>query len=181
MRPGEVSGDPFASLARALFMRSNDLPDYEQGRPAALPELDGSDFPNPRGPLSAQLAHADASALKPIITRLRQLPLAEPESGGYERAVNASLLLVVDQLDELFALHEDVRARFARLLAHLWHAASAYGSSPTLRADLFDRFLGEPVLKQLKEDGASFDLAPPNAAELVEIVRGPSTAAGLDL
>jgi tetratricopeptide (TPR) repeat protein len=177
MRPGEVSGDPFAALARALFMRRDDLPDYEQGRPPALPELSGSDFPNPED-LSAQLAHADASALKPIITALAAVAQAERQGGGYEREVNASLLLVVDQLDELFALHEGVRARFAKLLAHLARSKRVWIIA-TLRADLFDRFLSEPVLKQLKGDGASFDLAPPNAAELVEIVRGPSTAAGL--
>jgi hypothetical protein len=45
MRPGERSGDPFAALARALFARSEELPEYEQGRPPALPELSGSDFP----------------------------------------------------------------------------------------------------------------------------------------
>jgi eukaryotic-like serine/threonine-protein kinase len=39
MRPGEVSGDPFAALAQALFVRSEDLPEYERGRAPALPEI----------------------------------------------------------------------------------------------------------------------------------------------
>jgi hypothetical protein len=177
MRPGELSGDPFAALARALFMRSEDLPEYERGRPSALPELSASDFPRAED-LSAQLAHSDASALRPVIAALDAVVAAEEKSGGYERAVNSTLLLVVDQLDEFFALGEEVRGRFAILLDQLVRCKRVWVVA-TLRADLFDRFLNEPVLKQLKEDGASYDLAPPDAAELAEIVRGPAVAAGL--
>jgi eukaryotic-like serine/threonine-protein kinase len=49
----------------------------------------------------------------------------------------------------------------------------------TLRADLYELLLNEPVLKALKEAGASLDLGPPGAAELAEIVRAPAAAAGL--
>ena len=178
MRPGERSGDPFAALARALFASSEQLPEYEQGRPPALPELSASNFPRPED-LAAQLAHVDATALRPVIGALDAVARAERERGGYEREVNVALLLVVDQLDELFGLAEEVRPRFAKLL-DLFARSKRVWIVATLRADLFDRFLDQPALKELKEDGASYDLAPPDAASLAEIVRGPAAAAGLD-
>ena len=177
MRPGELSGDPFAALANALFARSEDLPEYERGRPSALPELSGGAFPR-AADLAAQLAHADDTALKPLIGTLDAIARQLRESGGYERDVTTALLLVIDQLDELFGLAEETRTRFARLLNLLARSQRVWIIT-TLRADLLDRFLAVPVLKQLKEDGASYDVAPPDSAELVEIVRGPAIAAGL--
>ena len=70
-----------------------------------------------------------------------------------------------------------MRPRFAKLL-DLFARSKRVWIVATLRADLFDRFLAQPELKQLKEDGASYDLAPPDAAGLAEIVRGPAAAAG---
>ena len=57
---------PFAALASALFVRAQDLPEAEQGRLPALPELASSDFKGPQE-LATLLAHADDSALKPIV------------------------------------------------------------------------------------------------------------------
>jgi hypothetical protein len=90
MRPGELSGDPFAALARALFVRVEDLPDHEQGRPAALPELNASNFSTPEE-LAAQLAHADTTALKPVLNTLTAIEHAAKEKGGYDRDVKAAL------------------------------------------------------------------------------------------
>lgn len=179
MRPGELADDPFAALARALFVRAEDLPDAEQGRPPALPELGASDFNRPEE-LAALLGHADDTALKPIVGTLTAIEHAVRQKEGYDREVKAALLLVVDQLDELFGAQvaEDVQARFAKLLG-LFARSGRVWIIATLRADLFHRFLGQPLLKQLKEDGASYDMGPPDAAELAEIVRGPAVAADL--
>ena len=49
----------------------------------------------------------------------------------------------------------------------------------TLRADLYERFLKEPQLLALKSKGVTYDLAPPGATEIDEIIRGPAAAAGL--
>jgi len=179
MRPGALGGDPFAALAAALFVRGEDLMDDEEGRPSALPELSSSDFPRPPD-VAAQLSHADDAALKPLIGTLTAIARAAQERGGYEREVNAALLLVIDQFDELFGanISADARTRFAKLLGLLTRNARVW-IIPTLRADLYEQFLAQPELKQLKEDGASYDLAPPDAAELAEIVRGPAVAADL--
>ncbi len=180
MRPGEAGSDPFDALARALFVAPGDLPDDEDGRLPALPEIAASDFKSPED-LAALLGHGDASAVRPVLGALAAVALAARENDGYGREVAASLLLVVDQLDELFDIQvpDDVRGRFAQLLDLLARSGRVWIVA-TLRADLFDRFLGQSILKQLKEDGASYDLGPPGMAELAEIVRGPATAADLD-
>src|SRR5262245_27397044 len=179
MRPAEVAGDPFAALARALLVDVTDLPEAEQGRPPALPELSASDFPR-ADDLAALLAHADPSALKPLLSTFSAIEQAARGKEGYDRAVKVALLLVVDQLDELFGadVGNDVRARFAQLLGLLARSGRVWVVA-TLRADLFDHFLSQKDLKQLKDDGSSYDLAPPDAAALAEIVRAPAAAAGL--
>ena len=179
MRPAEIVGDPFAALARALLVAESDLPEAEQGRPPALPELSASDFPR-ADDLAALLAHADASAPKPILSTFSAIEQTAREKEGYGRAVKVALLLVVDQLDELFGadIGNDIRARFAQLLRLLARSGRVWVIA-TLRADLFDHFLSQKDLKQLKDDGSSYDLAPPDAAALAEIVRAPATAAGL--
>ena len=179
MRPAEIVGDPFAALARALLVAESDLPEAEQGRPPALPELSASDFPR-ADDLAALLAHADASAPKPILSTFSAIEQTAREKEGYSRAVKVALLLVVDQLDELFGadIGNDIRARFAQLLGLLARSGRVWVIA-TLRADLFDHFLSQKDLKQLKDDGSSYDLAPPDAAALAEIVRAPAAAAGL--
>ncbi len=179
MRPAEVLGDPFAALARSLLVADADLPEAEQGRPPALPELSASDFPR-ADDLTALLAHADESALKPILSTFTGIEQTVRKKEGYERTVKVALLLVVDQLDELFGadIGNDMRARFAQLLGLLARSGRVWVIA-TLRADLFDHFLSQRDLKQLKDDGSSYDLAPPDAAALAEIVRAPAAAAGL--
>src|SRR5262249_36758408 len=158
--------------------RSADLPEYERGRLPALPELSAGDFSGVEV-LSAQLAHADSTAFIPIIGALDALARSEEQAGSHEHDVNTALLLVVDQLEELFGLAEEVIARFSKLLdlcvrcKRVWVIA-------TLRADLFGRFLATPILKELKDEGASYALATPAAPEMAEIVCGPAVAAGLD-
>ena len=108
--------------------------------------------------LAAQLAHADDTALKPLIGTLDAIARQLREGGGLCGDVTTALLLVIDQLDELFGLAEETRTRFARLLNVLVRSQRVWIIT-TLRADLLDRFLAVPVLKQLKEDGASYDVA----------------------
>ena len=89
-------------------------------------------------------------------------------------------MLVVDQLDELFGreVAADERARFAHLLA-LFVETGRVWVVATLRADLYERFLADPVLLGLKTGGGAYDITPPGPAELVEIVQKPAEAAEL--
>jgi eukaryotic-like serine/threonine-protein kinase len=97
-----------------------------------------------------------------------------------EGAARAALLLVVDPLDDLFAADVTAaeRAAFAAALRQLV-ASERVWVVATLRAAFYEACLAESDLKALKDAGAGFDLAAPDAAALAEIVRKPAQAAGL--
>ncbi|MGH6832423.1 MAG: tetratricopeptide repeat protein, partial [Methyloceanibacter sp.] len=126
------------------------------------------------------LGHADESCAKPILRALDRIAEEQGKTSGYDRPVRADLLIVVDQLDELFAgqVSDAERARFAKLLS-LLVATGRVWVIATLRADLYERFLKVPELLAMKSKGATYDLAPPGATEIDEIIRGPAIAAGL--
>src|SRR5262249_59073300 len=107
--------------------------------------------------------------------------------GEAERAAHAmddrarcDLVVLVDQLDELFAatIDADTRRRFARIL-ELLVATGRVWVVATLRADLYGLLLKDEVLFRLKDKGVAHDLAPPALADMAEAVRGPARAANL--
>jgi tetratricopeptide (TPR) repeat protein len=179
MRPTELAEGPIATLAARLFDGDSAIPEAESGRPPALPELTESDYRTP-AELAALLAHADAASLTPLLRILDRIGEELRVRQGYERPVRCDLVILVDQLDELFGDHADAaeRAAFARLLKLLAESGRVWVIA-TLRADLYDRFLAEPNLLALKTAGASYDLAAPGPVELAEIVRKPAEAAEL--
>ncbi|MCW5715844.1 MAG: tetratricopeptide repeat protein [Bauldia sp.] len=179
-RPGEVRGDPAAGLAARLFEGAGAAGGDDAGRPAALPELATGDYATPES-LAVLMAHGDETAPKPIIAALDKVAAAEQRSGGHARPLRADLVLVVDQIDNLFtaSVTPEQRQRFAALLA-VFAATGRVWIVATLRADLYERFLKEPRLFDLKTTGAAYDLQPPGPAGLAEIVRGPAAAADLD-
>jgi eukaryotic-like serine/threonine-protein kinase len=179
MRPTELADGPIATLAARLLDGDNAVPEAESGRPPALPELAASDYRTP-AELAALLVHADAAAVTPLLRALDRIGEELRVRQGYERPVRCDLVVLVDQLDELFGDHADAaeRAAFAHLLK-LFVESGRIWVIATLRADLYDRFLAEPDLLALKTAGASYDLAAPGPAELAEIVRKPAEAAEL--
>ncbi|MCJ7529369.1 MAG: ATP-binding protein, partial [Methyloceanibacter sp.] len=179
MRPGEDPGGPIAALAARLFQSENELDEDDKGRLPALPEIAESDYAT-KADLAGLFAHADETSAKPILRALDRIAETEAQRSGHDRPVRADLLIVVDQLDELFGggISEEMRARFATLIAHLVATGRVWVIA-TLRADLYERFLKEPELLAMKTKGATYDLAPPGATEIDEIIRGPATAAGL--
>jgi tetratricopeptide (TPR) repeat protein len=176
MRPGERKGEPVMALAQHLFDGVKDIPADEEGRPEAFPELGKSSHNTPQL-LAKALAAGDAAS---VVWALDQVAEAAREEEGYDRAVRADLLLIVDQLDELFAadVSEEERDGFAKAIAALVATGRVWVIA-TLRTDLYERLQQTPTLLQLKQEGAAYDLAPPGAAELAEIVRKPAEAAGL--
>src|SRR5262249_32740694 len=101
--------------------------------------------------------------------------------GGFARALRANLLLLVDQLEDIFGatISEEERNAFAELLAHL-AATERIWVVATLRGDLYERLIANRSLSMLKDAGATCDLAPPGPEELEEIVRKSAHASGLD-
>ena len=179
MRPSDSADGPFAALAAALLQSESTLPSEEEGRGPALPEIAEGDCETP-AELAAMLKHADASAIKPILKALTTIGERMRTRERFDRAVRCDVVLLIDQFEELFSpsIPEAVRDQFTSLLATL-HGSGRVWLIVTLRDDLYGPALKIPAFKGLKEIGASYDLAPPGAAELAEIVREPAKAAGL--
>jgi tetratricopeptide (TPR) repeat protein len=179
MRPSDSPQGPFAALAAALMQSEVGLSKEEEGRGAALPEIALGDSRTP-AVLASVLHHADSAAVQPILNALQNVAKSEHDRGNYTRDIRCDLVLLIDQLDELFAasVSDADRDAFLDLVAAMV-ATGRIWLVTTLRADLYPRMLGQPTLKKLKEMGATYDLAPPGPVELAEIVRSPAEAAGL--
>jgi tetratricopeptide (TPR) repeat protein len=179
MHPSEAPDGPVMSLAMRLFDGEENIPEEERGRPPALPEIADGDYRTP-GKLARLFIEAGSAAIAPVTGALERAAEAERARQGFSRQFRARLLIVIDQLDELFApdVAPEQRTAFARLLAGFAESGQVWLLA-TLRADLYERFLDEPDLLALKTGGATYDLPPPGPVELAEIVRKPAEAAGL--
>jgi tetratricopeptide (TPR) repeat protein len=166
MRPG-AADTPQRALADALF------------QPEALPELVESDFPQPER-LAAMLAGEPGAAAAPVLRALARVAANIKTEKGHDRPVEARLLLLVDQLEELFSatVTDAARASLMRLIAHLARSGRVHVMA-TLRSSSYGLLAQEPELVALKDAGATLDVAVPGPEVLADIVRRPAAAAGL--
>src|SRR6266508_547449 len=166
MKPGEGQAGPLMALATALLA------------PDTLPELAQGDYPTAVS-LADNLRRGGTASVQPIISALARVAEAAHRERHADQAPKGALVLLVDQFEELFAqrVTDAERAAFAETLRQLVATGRVWVTA-TLRADLYELLLKQPVLKALKERGASLDLGPPGPAELAEIVRAPAAAAG---
>jgi tetratricopeptide (TPR) repeat protein len=167
MKPSEGQAGPLLALALALFDEN------------ALPELRQGDFPNAAA-LADHFGRGGEAAAQPVLRALERTGAAAQRERHTDRSLRPALVLLVDQFEELFAkgMSDVRRAAFAEILKQLI-ATRRIWMVVTLRADFYDLLIKDPVLKSLKEAGASLDLGPPGLAELADIVRAPAQAAGL--
>jgi hypothetical protein len=96
---------------------------------------------------------------------------------------DAKLILVIDQLEELFAVPDigaEERRRFIALLGGLARSGAVW-VIVTLRVDFWHRAAEIPELVALAEGQGRLDVAAPSLAELAEMIRKPAQAAGLSL
>lgn len=159
-RPTDVRGDIFAGLARALLKED------------ALPSLD-----------------AEGTGADELAQVLRQSPQAATalvrnglarESGGGDKT-NGRLALVIDQMEEMFT-HEDITQEHREAFIDVVDAFARSGRVwviCTLRSDFYPRLATLPKLTALKEGAGQYDLMPPNASEIGQMIRLPTRAAGL--
>ncbi len=138
LRPSEVPGGPIASLATRLLDSAGDIPEAEAGRAQALPELVESDFRTP-AELGELLRHAGAAAVTPVIRTLDRIGEIERNRQGFDRPVRVDLVILIDQLDELFAADVDAADRtcFATL-------PGEYGSLPRCAPTFTSASSGSP-------------------------------------
>jgi tetratricopeptide (TPR) repeat protein len=175
MHPSD-SASPIDALAQALYRTAGSV---EQGALfAALPELGEGDCPSPSD-LAKVLRTASLSS-QPIMRALERVEEITKRKGGFNRNVRADLLLVVDQLDELFAadLDEPARLQFSGALAELV-ATNRVWLIATLRASLYENFLESEAFETLRGRSVTYDLTSPSPSDLADIVRKPAEMANL--
>lgn len=181
MTPSGGGKGPFATLAAALIGEpAGKANAASQGdMPAALPELREGPFGTAES-LMRLLAHGDASAALVVADALHRVEKERAAREKFDRPPTARLLLVVDQLDEIFAseIAEAERAAFAGLLSELARTGGVWIVA-SLRAGLYENLLSDPGFLALRNAGATYELGPPGSTELGDIVRKPAEAADI--
>lgn len=167
LRPSDSTGDLADGLAAALL------------RPEALPELaaDGTDAME----LARLLRDTPATAAALIKGALSQAAAELQRRDQLDRQPEARLALVIDQMEEIFTLDrltQEQRTNFIEVIDSLARSGRAIVLA-TLRSDLYPRVQELPALLDLKAGDGLYDLLPPMAAELGQMIREPAHAAGL--
>ncbi|MGH8135870.1 MAG: tetratricopeptide repeat protein, partial [Steroidobacteraceae bacterium] len=160
-RPTDVRGDIFAGLAKALV--------HEH----ALPALDEDG----KGPDElAQVLRESPQAATALVRNA--LAREEALSGGRS---GARLALIVDQMEELYTQDEilpEHREAFVNVIDAFARSGRVWVIG-TLRSDFYPRLANLPKLAALKEGAGQYDLMPPTANEIGQMIRLPTRAAGL--
>jgi hypothetical protein len=163
LRPSEARGDLLDGLATAILSAS------------ALPELCGLQYTPQQ--LGALLREAPVQAALPI----RQGLAAAGASFSFPQSFEDRLVLVVDQLEELFTsagMGQSAREAFVTALEALSRCGLVWVIA-TMRSDFLDALKTLEGLGRLCPPEARFMLLPPNDAELGQIIREPALEAGL--
>jgi hypothetical protein len=163
-RPG-AAGDPVSGLAAALLGET------------ALPELARAPLEYTADRLARLLRKVPDEAAQPI----RQGLSAAGQAARLTEHGEARLLLVVDQLEELFtaeAILEEARERYASAL-HALASSGLVWVIATMRSDFFDRLERLPTLATLADGEAKYLLTAPGGPEIGQIIRQPAREAAL--
>jgi WD40 repeat protein/tetratricopeptide (TPR) repeat protein len=167
VRPGDATGDPLDALVQAFFGDT------------ALPELRGSGLDAAR---LARTLRDNPDDLDLIVgPALRAVAAAERERRAADRPLTARLLVVVDQMEELFTrewLDEPARTRYVAALSALARSGLAWVVA-TMRSEFFARCGELPELVALKAGQGQLDLLPPSFAEVGQMIRYPARDAAL--
>jgi len=196
-RPGAggSDGDCFDALAAALL------------EPHALPALRDPESPNAIRDLASELRdHSSGFAFRvrdaldhaarewkiqhshDLEARERHLRASgrsdEADFARQQRKTlelsKARLVLVVDQLEELFTTGflPEVRQKYICSLVSLIRSGRVFILA-TLRSDFYPSYQEFPDLIELTKPGGKFDLRPPTAYEIGNMIRLPPEVAGL--
>ncbi|RLD26669.1 MAG: hypothetical protein DRI75_11275, partial [Bacteroidetes bacterium] len=167
MKPGDSSGDLFDNLAASFLDKT------------ALPELssDGTSYKE----LATILRETPKAAVPLIKGGLSQAAAELTKQEQLTKQPEARLVLVVDQMEEMFSLEsitQNDRANFIEALDALSRCGRVWVIA-TLRSDFYPRTSELEVLVTLKEGAGQYDLLSPSTAEIGQMIRQPAQAAGL--
>jgi len=175
--PGQIAGNWPAGLAARLFEKT-----------AIGDGLGAGDF-NTVEALASQLARADASACAPIVASLRRAGEKIAAVEKRSAAPNVALLILVDQLEELFAWQGDTATAFLSLLQQLCRLPDVpVLIVATMRSDFQHRLADFPILAALAgrsdvkgpyEGEQTLELGLPSPSDLRDTILNPARAAGL--
>jgi tetratricopeptide (TPR) repeat protein len=201
-RPGDARGNVWVALASAL-LRPEAVPELEAaagGKPVAVPVAAPAGAPpewvvvgtaggKPVAVLASAVRAAPPAAggsVARLADRLRREPaavmaaLANVLRGTDGRPGGQRLVLLVDQLEELFTLDQATdadRRAFLRLIEGM--VTGGVWVVATLRSDFYHVCGAVPELARLKAGGGQYDVPPPSPTEIAAIIRQPAIATGL--
>jgi tetratricopeptide (TPR) repeat protein len=166
-RPGDTPGDLFTGLASAL-LRDHGLPalDSESVGPANLAQV---------------LRDSPQSAVMLIKSALDQAAAGQSRAVPGDGRIQSRLALVIDQMEEMFT-QEGINAKERKAFANTLDALARCGRVwiiGTLRSDFYPRLSDIPAIGALKDGDGQYDLMPPVASEIGQMIRLPTRAAGL--
>ena len=168
MRPSSGGADLCLELARTLA-----APDALPGLSANASELTQL----------AELLKSGTAAVGPMLRAQLQLEAEDVQRVEHlEHRPAAKLVLLVDQLEEIFTLPQVTaadREAFVGAVATLVKSGVVWAIA-TLRSDFYPRCSEIPALIALKDGAGQYDVRPPTAAEIGQIIRIPARLAGLD-
>jgi WD40 repeat protein len=178
MRPAAASASPTSSSGK-----SGDLFDalaVALADPAALPELVADGTPVER--LAEMLRKSPSGAYGLVKGALSEAAATVKPAKEAKSRPEARLVLVVDQLEEIFSDKRFTPAGREALFVALGDLARSgkVWVIATLRSDFYHRCQEIPDLVSLKGAEGQLDLSPPETAEIGQMIRQPATAAGLE-
>ena len=163
----EPAADPILAFAQRLYA-ANGLSELTEG-PQQTPESFAA--------LARQSPEAAAQAIKWGLERAASSEHQKLGGGrGSGRMPVGKILLALDQLEIL--LDSPKRNEFAQLARALVANETAW-IIITLRSDRYEDFQQDADFVELRKRSALFDLPPPGASEIADMVKGPARSAGL--
>jgi tetratricopeptide (TPR) repeat protein len=187
MKPQRIRGLSFAR--RASFRPGSGGADIIGGLVAALTSPAGDDVGLPELLAPGQ----DADKLAAFLRHNPDDPgfvfagaLARVTEAGRKAArllfyEEAKLILVIDQLEELFTIDKipaEERGLLIRLMAGLVRSGAVWMVA-TVRSDFWHRVAESAELVALSDGAGRLEATPPSPAELAEMIRKPAQAAGI--
>ncbi len=132
--------------------------------------------------LAAHLRAATAQPAFPLGSALGQLSVQARQAGRILNYETAKLVLIVDQLEELFTIERIAageRRQFVELVSGLARSGFVWVIA-TMRRDFWHRADEIPELVRLSENNGRLELVPPGPAQLSQMIRRPAEEAGID-
>jgi hypothetical protein len=161
---GSPQADVFARLARALTVE-------RAAQPAALREILKAGIE--LDALETQLRHAPGEV--PILIKVGLQRVLDRDGAG---PGEIRFVLLVDQLEEIFALPDKERAGFIEVAKALARCGLVWVVA-TMRSDFYPQIATLPELRDLAAGSGQYLLLAPRNAEIGQMIREPAKAAGL--